>query len=191
MLKCTCSFLWFTLSTSLSKKISALKKRLKTWVSVCMMFVYVWCVVQIMDSQIFSHVLWNQVMSGIFRIMFQGVSLSSQRTEAVQSQRHPHWGPGIKRTLQAELWVPGFLRMSSGWDSLLSKELMWIYMYLSLYGCCSVIKSTSLPWHPFSLQDRSTWGYSPSVRCGQKYYLLLQDREAQQFYYLFYLKNIG
>lgn len=30
---------------------------------------------------------------------------------------------------------------------------------------------------------------SPSIRCDQKFYLLLQDREAEQFYHLFYLGN--
>lgn len=94
------------------------------------------------------------MMSGIFG-MFQGIWLSSQRIVTKPSSLRP-WE---KRAPQAgELWVPGFLRMSSGWDSLLSKEYVWIHTYLSLYGCCPVIKSTFLSWHPFSLQERRIWG---------------------------------
>lgn len=53
MMKCTCSFLWFTFSINLSEKTSALKKGMKIWVFVSMLFVFVGSVVQIMDSLIF------------------------------------------------------------------------------------------------------------------------------------------
>lgn len=140
-LKYICSLLWFTLLISLNKNISGLKKGMKTWVFVCIMFVYKVSVVKMMDSKIFPHVLWNWVLSKIFRIILQNISLSSQRMEVVQSQSFPYWAPGKQRASQA-----GELLSMVSWGHL--DEILCFIKNM----CVSVYAAVALHCHPFSLQ---------------------------------------